>query len=181
MAGIFEETARFISFNLLKKKEYTGIGTGLSYGIGHGGIEAILLVGVSVITSIVFCVIINTGNMELLTGKLQGGALERTNLQINILVNMAPYMFLVSGIERLFAITIQMSLSVIMFFSVYCKGKIWLFPFAILLHAIFDLSTAMYQVGVIKSLFLVEGIVCLCTVGVMILAINVYKRLKDNL
>jgi uncharacterized membrane protein YhfC len=42
MAGIFEETARFVSFNILKKK-YTGIGTGLSYGIGHGGIEAILI------------------------------------------------------------------------------------------------------------------------------------------
>jgi uncharacterized membrane protein YhfC len=178
MAGIFEETARFISFKLLKKKEYTGVITGLSYGIGHGGIEAILLVGVSVISSIVFCIIINTGNVELITGKLQGDTLEQTNLQINMLVNTKPYMFLMSGIERLFAITIQISLSVIMFFSVFCKGKIWLFPFAILLHAILDLPAAMYQVGLIKNLFMVEGIVGLCTAGVAFLAINVYKRLK---
>ncbi|MDR0538038.1 MAG: YhfC family intramembrane metalloprotease [Tannerellaceae bacterium] len=59
MAGLFEETARFISFKILKKK-YNGIGTGLAYGIGHGGIEAVLLAGLSMIVSIVFCIMINT-------------------------------------------------------------------------------------------------------------------------
>jgi uncharacterized membrane protein YhfC len=181
MAGAFEETARFISFKLLKRKNYNGVSTALSYGIGHGGIEAILLVGVSVISSIVFCIMINTGNAELITGKLQGAALEQTNIQINILVNTKPYMFLLSGVERVFAITIQISLSVIMFYSVYCKGKIWLFPFAFLLHSIFDLPAAAYQVGVIKNIFMVEGIVCLCAVGVTVLAVIVHKKLRDKL
>jgi uncharacterized membrane protein YhfC len=51
MAGIFEETARFISFKILKKK-YTGVGTGLAYGLGHGGMEVILLVGLSMINKL---------------------------------------------------------------------------------------------------------------------------------
>ena len=44
MAGVFEETGRYVSFKWFLKKE-TRIQDGLSYGIGHGGIEAMLIVG----------------------------------------------------------------------------------------------------------------------------------------
>jgi uncharacterized membrane protein YhfC len=57
MAGIFEETARFISFKILKKK-FTGISTGLSYGIGHGGIESVLLAGFSMMAGLVLSILI---------------------------------------------------------------------------------------------------------------------------
>ena len=68
MAGIFEETARFVSFKILKKI-FTGISTGLSYGIGHGGIESVLLAGFSMIAGLVFGILINTGNIGIITGK----------------------------------------------------------------------------------------------------------------
>ena len=180
MAGIFEETARFISFNILKRK-YNGISTALSYGIGHGGTEAILLAGVSMITNIVFCVIINTGNAEILTGKLQGEALEKMNAAISALISTAPPMFLLSGLERVFAISIQISLSVLVFYSVYGKDKIWLFPLAILLHALIDLPAAASQAGVIKNVLLVEGIVCLCAIAIGLFAVGMHKKLKTDL
>ena len=53
-AGIFEETGRFLAFKLLLKKESEPI-TALSYGIGHGGIEAILLVVLTMVNSFVPC------------------------------------------------------------------------------------------------------------------------------
>ena len=178
MAGLFEETARFISFNILKKK-YDGISTALSYGVGHGGAEAILLAGASMITNIVFCVIINTGNTEILTGKLQGEALEKMNTAISTLISTAPPMFLLSGLERIFAICIQISLSVLVFYSVYGKNKTWLFPLAILIHALIDVPAAAAQVGVIKNVLLVEGIVCLCAIAAAVFAGKVHKKLKN--
>ncbi|MDR0320615.1 MAG: YhfC family intramembrane metalloprotease [Treponema sp.] len=181
MAGIFEETARFISFKILQKKNYTGISTGLSYGVGHGGIEAVLLAGVSMVSAIVLSIIINTGSIEIITNKLEGTALEQMNVQIDLLVTTKSYMFLLSGIERTFAIIIQISLSVIVFYSVFCKNKMWLFPLAILLHAIIDLPAAAYQVGVIKNVLLVEGTVCLSAAGIVVLVINVHKKLKREL
>jgi uncharacterized membrane protein YhfC len=179
MAGIFEETARFISFHILKKKKYSGISTGLSYGVGHGGIESVLIVGITMAANMVFCIILNTGNIEMLTGKLQGQALEQMNVQLYALINTESYMFLLGGIERIFAVTIQISLSVIVFYSVYSK-KIWLFGLAILLHAIFDIPAAAFQVGVIENLLLVEVIVFLCTAAVAALAIYVHKKLKET-
>jgi uncharacterized membrane protein YhfC len=180
MAGIFEETARLVSFKILKRK-YTGIETGLSYGIGHGGTEAILIAGISMIVAIVFSVLINTGNTDSITGKLQGEALTQINAQINTIIITVPYMFLISGIERFFAIIIQISLSVIMFYSVYCKGKIWLFPLAIILHAIIDIPAAAMQVNVFKNILFVECLLVPCTIIITIIAFVMHKKFKDRL
>ena len=179
MAGIFEETARFISFNILKKKNHKGIITGLSYGIGHGGTEAVLIAGLAMIASIVFCIMINTGNAELITGKLQGGALETMSALIDTLKTTAPYMFLISGIERTFAIIIQVSLSVIVFYSVFNKGKIWLYPLAIILHAVIDIPAAVFQVKIIENVLVIEGIICLSAAALAALAVILHKKQKD--
>jgi uncharacterized membrane protein YhfC len=180
MAGIFEESARFIAFKILKRK-YEGIGTALSYGIGHGGIESILLAGLAMISSIVTSIIINIGNIEIITGKLQEQALVTAYNQLAALVTTAPYMFLISGIERLMAIAVQLSVSVIVFYAVFSKKKTWLYPLAIVLHAIVDIPAILFQIGGIKSIFVTEGIICLLTVGVVLFAKYLHRKLSATL
>jgi uncharacterized membrane protein YhfC len=180
MAGIFEETARFISFKILKKK-FTGIITGLSYGIGHGGIESVLLAGFSMMAGLVLSILINTGNIEIITGKLQGETLDLLIIQLSTISTTPSYMFLLSGVERIFAISIQISLSVMVFYSVFCKNKLWLFPLTILLHAIIDISPAAFQVGIIKNILLVYILLCLSATIIVILTIFLHKKLKGNL
>jgi uncharacterized membrane protein YhfC len=178
MAGIFEESARFISFNIIKKK-FSGISTGLYYGIGHGGIESILLAGLAMINNIVFSIIINTGGLDSIITAIMSNAekLEQVNNQVNALITTAPYLFFIGGIERIFAIGIQMSLSIIVYHSVFSKNKIWLYPLAILFHAIIDIPAAAMQAGILKNIFLVEGIILLGT----ILLILFTKYLHDKL
>jgi len=62
-AGLFEEGGRLLGFRLFlkKRREYKH---GIAYGVGHGGIEAILLVGLSFIANIIFSVIINQGMLN---------------------------------------------------------------------------------------------------------------------
>jgi uncharacterized membrane protein YhfC len=180
MAGIFEETARFIAFKILKRK-YQGIETALSYGIGHGGIESVLLAGTAMISSIVTSIIINTGNIEIITGKLQEQALVAVYNQLAALVTTAPYMFLISGIERLMAISVQLSLSVIVFYAVFGKNKVWLYPLAIVIHAIIDFPAVIFQTGGIKSIFVTEGIICLLTAGVVLFAKHLHRKLSATI
>jgi len=179
MAGIFEESARFIAFKILKRK-YGGIGTALSYGIGHGGIESILLAGMSMINSIVSSIIINTGNIEMIRGNYQGETLATVNDHMAALVAAAPYMFLVSGIERLMAIAIQLSLSVIVFYAVFGKNKLWLYPLAIIFHAIVGIPAMVFQMWGL-NLFLTEGIVCLLAVCVVLFAKYLHGKLSATL
>jgi uncharacterized membrane protein YhfC len=161
MAGVFEETGRFISFKLLKLK-YNGIETGLAYGIGHGGIEAILLAGLAMIGTMIFSINANMGNYNTAENLVQ------INAQITAIASMPSYRFLISGMERIFAICIHIALSVIVFYSVFVKNKVWLYFFAILLHAIVDVPAMLFQVGFIHSTMLVE---ILALVGAILLII----------
>jgi len=172
-AGIFEETARFISFHLIKKK-YSGIGTGLAYGIGHGGIEAMLIAGLTMISSFIISVLVNTGN----AGQLGGGGAFSS--QIDAIVSADPIMFLVSGFERIVALSIQISLSMFVLCSVYMKGKIWLFPVAIVLHAAVDLAAVFYQIGIIENVFLVEGLILIPAVIFAIAAFYICRMMEKK-
>jgi len=178
MAGIFEETARFVAFNILKKRKYEGVGTALSYGVGHGGIESILLAGVGMISAIVTSIIINAGNVESITGKLQGDELVASSSQIAQIITTAPYMFLFSGVERISAIAVHISLSVVVFYAVFGKNKLWLYPLAIVLHAIVDIFAMLYRIGVIKNMFALEAIVCLLAVCFVFFAIWLHRKLS---
>jgi uncharacterized membrane protein YhfC len=176
MAGVFEETARFVSFKILKKK-YNGIGTGFAYGIGHGGIESIILVGLTMVNTIILSIMLNMGNIETITGKLQGETLNQVNMQITSLLTTAPYSFLIGGAERFFAIGVQLSLSVIVYYSVYGKNKLWLYPFAILLHAAVDIPAVLMQIGIIKSILFVELCVFISAAVLILMARNIHKKL----
>jgi uncharacterized membrane protein YhfC len=112
---------------------------------------------------------------------LQGEALEQINAQITTLLTTSQYLFLVSGIERVFAINIQLSLSIIVFYSVYGKNKLWLYPFSIILHAIIDIPTASMQVGVIKNTFFVELLVFIGAIISIIISKFIHEKLKQNI
>ncbi|MDR2808724.1 MAG: YhfC family intramembrane metalloprotease [Spirochaetaceae bacterium] len=180
MAGVFEETARLLSFSVLKRK-YKGVGVGLSYGLGHGGAEAILIVGIAMIVNIVLSIVINSSSgsvLDNLPAAIQGGTLEQLNASIQALTTTAPYFFLFGGIERIFAVAIQVALSIVVFYAV--SKKLWLYPLAILIHALLDVPAALMQLGVIKSIFLVEGLTGLSAVLLLLFARYLHKNFGSD-
>ena len=173
-AGVFEETGRFLSFKLLKKR-YGGIGTGLNYGVGHGGIEAILLGGLSMVNAIVTSILVNTGNIAQLTTGPNG---EMISAQLQSIAATKPAMFLLPGFERMFALTIHIALSVIVFYSVYENRRLWLYPAAIVLHALIDAPAALAQAGVLTNVLWIEALVFLCAVALALIAAYTHRKLK---
>lgn len=126
-AGVFEETGRLLAFKLLLKKEGEPI-TALSCGVGHGGIEAILLVGLTMVSNLVLAAMATAG------GITDPAVLELAEQTISTPAGM----FLWAAFERFGAIILHLSLSVLVFAAVREPGKKWLFPAAVLLHAALD-------------------------------------------
>lgn len=172
-AGIFEETGRFVAFKLLKRK-FTGVSTALSYGIGHGGIEVLLLVTLLMISNIVTSIMINTGTTNLL------GDTPQVVAGIEQLTTTEPWMFLMGGIERIFAMAMQISLSIIVWHSINTKGKVWLFPLAICIHAAVDVMPAMYQCGVVPNILLVELVTGIIAAILVIFTISAHKKFPKS-
>lgn len=121
-AGVFEETGRLFAFRFVLRDRRERV-TALSYGIGHGGMEAFLLVGLTMMNNLVLG--LNAGNPAL---PAEAAAAAET------LASTPASLFLWSGVERVSAIALHMANSVLVFASLR-TGKRWLFPAAMGTHA----------------------------------------------
>ncbi len=159
-AGVFEETGRFLVFRFLLKNRRNRE-TGVSLGVGHGGFEAMYLMLAGGAQNLVCAVLINAGRFQALIDKAaaQGAdgaslaALEALPVQ---LAALTPATSALGMLERVFAVGLHIGLSVLVFYAVKRK-KLWLFPLAIVLHALFDLPAALYQFGALTNVYAVEG------------------------
>lgn len=175
-AGIFEETARLLGFKfLIRVRDNESINTGISYGLGHGGIEAILLGGLAAISNLVISVMLNGGMLKGVTAAMSGKQLEAFNQGINSLIDVPSYMFLVTGVERLIALILQIALSLFVFKAVVEK-KWQYFAYAILIHTGVDMLAVLFQKGIIKDVFLLEGMILFITAVVAIVAFKMNKK-----
>lgn len=161
-AGTFEETGRFLAFRYLKKR-VSGIQTALAYGIGHGGVEMILVGAMGMVNYIVISVAINTKDSAILS--------KLPNEAIQSLMNHAGSTTANIFFERLGAFAIQIFLSIIVWAAVNYVQKSWLYPLAIGLHAIVDVPSAMFQAGLISNELIVNVLLWLC---VLLLGLFVY-------
>ncbi|WP_062108361.1 YhfC family intramembrane metalloprotease [Bacillus niameyensis] len=175
MAGLFEETGRFIvmKFALKKFREWKD---GLSFGLGHGGFEAISLIGLNSIMMIVYSIMINNGSFDsIMIDDQMRAAMAPIKEQ---LTTGPSYLIWLGGLERLSAIAIHLGLSVLVLYAITSKKWIY-YPLAIVIHALFDFPAALYQTGTITNIFVVEFIILLFAIGAIYWVVKSRKLFKQ--
>jgi len=173
-AGVFEETGRFLAFKTVLKKRLGNDRNALMYGAGHGGVEAVLLLGFAYISNIVMSVLINAGQTDILTATATGETAEQLKAVLDSLVTTAPWTYLLGMVERAVAVTTHICLSVLVWFAVKKPGKGWLFPLAILLHAAFDGITVILADKL--PVWDVELCLVVIVLGLVLLTRSVWKK-----
>jgi uncharacterized membrane protein YhfC len=151
-AGIFEEVGRFILFTWLLKK-YRDYQSGISFGIGWGGAEAVLLTLAVVLPNLIFAFMINSGTFEAKLGSQVSAEAIRT-LKEGVLSHGASYYFFGCA-ERFFSIFIQLFLSVFVLLGVVKRKSIYLL-YAVLIHAAVDFPLVFFQTGHFTLLWVIE-------------------------
>ena len=143
-AGLFEELARYVSFRRFLKDHLEEDGTALMYGAGHGGSEMFNLLAMTMVNNLVILLTLNSQGAEALTGGLSGEALAQVNAVIEQLCSASPALFLLSLAERIFALILQIALSVMVFYAVKNPEQDRrLFLLAVELHAVVDFIAAI--------------------------------------
>lgn len=133
-AGLFEEVGRYIAMRFFMKKNLSWK-NGVAFGIGHGGIEAIVLVGLTLLNYIVMSFMINSGIFDSMIA-VQLPA-ETAN-QIKTMLAEAPAInSLAGGLERVMTMSLQIGFSVMVMYAVKFKKPIFLL-WAILAHTLVD-------------------------------------------
>jgi len=152
-AGICEETARWVGFRLLKSRAKS-VGASLMAGAGHGGVESIII-GLVVLVNYAVFMIVSSGK-----GEQFGLPLE---MQMSMAQQMYAYasmpwwMPLIGALERVFAISLHLALSFMVWQAFKNRSWRW-FIAAVLWHTFVDAAAVLmstYQFNVL----VLEGVI----------------------
>jgi len=160
--GVFEETGRLVAFKTVLRKRKNRE-TSVSYGIGHGGVEVILLLGNTYFTYLVFAVLINLGVFRTLIDKVAEQAPGQVDSLYSLAAQIAGVSFAgmwVGMVERIFAVLFHIGASILVFYACRDKKKFWLYPLAIILHTALDFIAGLAMANVFNpSTWGMEGII----------------------
>ena len=176
-AALFEETGRFVAMKYCMKKNLDK-GDALMYGVGHGGAEAILIVGLVYINNLITSVMINTGGMQLAMAQLDPALQESTYRQLQLLWQLPANGFYLAGVERMSAIVLQISFSVLVYKSVK-TGQKKFFAGAFLLHFLVDFMTVVTAGAGIPS-WAVEFEIAVITAVIAFGVARIYRHEKNE-
>ncbi len=138
----------------------------IMYGVGHGGIEAMLLVGMACISNLVIAVMINSGQVPALLemSGVDGSTYVLAVSQMTAVSTTPAWQFYMAGLERIAAIIFHISASYLVYLAVKEK-KLPYYLLAVLLHFLLDAMVLI--IANYLSILAVEGITLLfsCILG----------------
>ncbi len=163
LAGIFEETARWILYKFILKGAKTW-NEGVLVGVGHGGVEAVILGGLALVSVVSM---IAMRNADLSAFGIPAEQLELAKKQVTAFWSAPIYMAFLGLVERVFAVCLHLSLSVMVLYSVVYRKPIW-FWVALIWHAVVD-GLTVYLLPTIGALGIeaVVGVCALISLGIL--------------
>lgn len=149
-AGLFEVVGRYVVAKIIcfmkKKRNELSYDIGVAAGIGHGGIEAMLLVGMTYINNLLFAFMVNTGAWDATLREIEVAAAEMGDLSIyqtyaaipQQLIETPWYLYLAAGYERILTIIAHIAMTLIVFYFVSKKKDILGIGICLLCHTLLD-------------------------------------------
>jgi uncharacterized membrane protein YhfC len=171
-SGLFEESARYLVLRFLAR-ETRGWREAVMFGAGHGGIEAVLLVALTAFSNAF--VLMNADALLAQTQAAAPGTVPALTQQIESLRTVGIGLIGASLIERVFAITLHIGLSVMVMQAVQGRGVKWLL-FAMLIHAAANGVTLLAQ----RAFGVVGAEVVVALFGLAMLAYTLRMRSRNT-
>ena len=167
-AGLFEEITRYLGYKFWIK-ENRDWKSALKYGNGHGGIEAIIL---GVLGLMTFIQIMALRGQDL-AAVFPSDQLALARMQIEAYWASPWYLAVLGAVERLFAIVFHLSATILVLESFRRKNLIWL-GYAIVWHMALD-AVAVFA-GQTWNAYITEGILGLFG----LLSLGIIFKLKST-
>lgn len=141
-AGLFEMAGRTaVAFSMKKHMTFE---KSVAAGLGHGGIEAILIVGITYLNNLLFSFLINSGGFDSLVSQAPDELTASGLLQMKtLLVETDGILYYLAGYERILTMILHVALTVIISYAVW-KGKtVWGMLICLAVHFLADFLTVL--------------------------------------
>lgn len=142
-AGLFELAGRFLVAKLLSRN--LTFRRGLAAGLGHGGIEAMLIVGMTYVNNLVYIAMINSGSFDAMLAQTAAAGVDVTQLELirGQLLGASPALFLLAGFERILAMIAHIAMSMLVCYGVARKKAAPCVLLCLAIHTCIDLSAGL--------------------------------------
>ena len=143
-AGLFELAGRFVVAKLLSSKNLN-YNRSLAAGLGHGGIEAMILVGITYLNNILYILMINNGTFDtVINDALQSGTDVTAMMQVkDQLINASPVLFFLGGFERILAMTGHVAMSMLVCYGIHIGKPLKGALICLGIHTLMDLTAGI--------------------------------------
>lgn len=120
-AGLFELVGRVVAAKIMQKN--LTFERSIGAGLGHGGIEAILIVGITYINNLVYIYIINSGSFDTIVGQTAALGADTTSLLAlrETFLNATSLPMYLAGYERLLTMIVHVALSLLVCYYISIK------------------------------------------------------------
>ncbi len=163
-AALFEETARYIVLRWLAKgaRQWRD---GLMFGAGHGGIEALLIIGVATVSTIVLLLTGDTIITQMQAAGAAAAQIQAVQTQIEAARALTPALMLAGVWERVIAVTAHIAMSLLVLQSVpNANGKSrgwWGYVAALGLHVALNAVALLALRYTDGNVWITEGVLTL--------------------
>lgn len=170
-AGIFEEVGRFLGFKL-GLKNHRSWSNGIAFGMGHGGIEAMLITGIANIQNLIILISLKNGTFD-------GSKLGMTEENLRALYEATTSInVLLGGIERIFALSIHIGLTLLVLYGINRRKNLYL-GLSILIHAVIDAPLGIFM-NLGFNIYLIELWCGICAAVLLIFSIKSKKLFEGD-
>lgn len=151
-AGIFEEIPRYYVLKVMDKKKSLGTYDALQYGLGHGGFEMTILVGLTGISHFFLERKVNALGLSAILKDIPPAYHGQVKESIQALASIQGVQVILPLVERILALSFHLAMALLAYFIVRGFLKKSALVLAVGLHFLMDLPAMLFQVGLVKSL-----------------------------
>lgn len=134
-AGLAEEIGRYMGYRWLFREEKTWA-RAVMYGLGHGGLESMVLVAGLTLLGLINLVALST--MDISALPLTAEQRDQIRQQLAAVAAQPDWLPLVGAWERLWTLPVHVALSV-MVLQVFRRGQVWWLWLAVAAHTLVNL------------------------------------------
>lgn len=180
-AGLFELAGRYAVARCLKKN--LTCRRALAAGLGHGGIEAILITGLAYLSNVVFLVMLQTGGFEAAIAQTTAAGGDVTPLLTakDALMNTHWTLFLLAGYERLLAMTCHVTMSMMVCYGVHTNRVLPWTLGCLAVHTCMDfIASISLFIGKGLSLATAYTMIYILLTAFAVLAVVILKNIRAH-
>lgn len=176
-AGLFELAGRFAAAKFLGKNRT--FRRSLAAGLGHGGIESIILVGLTYINNLVYLFLIQSGTFDAMIAQTEAMGVDSAQLVAirDTLLQVSAPLFLAAGVERVLTMVSHAAMSVIVCYGVAVKRPLPWMLLCLGMHTLLDTTVAATG---FFSQNIAYGIIYTCMTVMALVSIWILRKLSQR-